>query len=286
MKLIQSIQEMQSYSRWLKLEGKTIGFVPTMGYFHNGHLSLIKSAKSASDHTVVSIFVNPTQFGPKEDFSRYPRNLEHDLELAEQNGVDTVFIPSENNIYPTGYQTFIEMGSLIQVLEGLTRPGHFRGVCTIVLKLLNIIQPDTVYFGQKDAQQCIVISRMIRELNVPVSISIQPTVRESDGLALSSRNIYLTPEQRKSAKILFSTLQLANSLIAIGQTDSKIILQAMKNNIQKEKNAQLDYIAIVNPDTLGLMPKIEPPVLICLAIYIGNTRLIDNLWIIEIKREI
>ena len=285
MRLIESIGEMQSWSRKVKLEGKSIGFVPTMGFFHEGHISLMKASKSENDLTVVSIYVNPTQFGPKEDFSKYPRDLERDLEMSENTGVNVVFAPSDKDIYPEGYKTYVNVNDLSDKWEGKSRPGHFKGVCTIVLKLLNITQPDNLYLGQKDAQQCVILSRMIKELNLPVSISIQPTVREPDGVAMSSRNSYLNPDERKAAKVLYASLQLATSLIDLGETNSEKILQEMQDRISQEKLAKLDYVAIVDPINLNPLPQIQAPVIICLAVYIGKTRLIDNLWITEIKPE-
>ncbi len=279
MKLIESISEMQSWSKKAKLDGKTIGFVPTMGFLHEGHASLLRTSKKENDLTVLSIYVNPTQFGPSEDFNKYPRDMENDLEVAENVGVDVVFAPSDKQMYPDGYQTFVSVDKLAEKLEGKFRPGHFKGVCTIVLKFLNLVQPDILYLGQKDAQQCVILSRMVKELNLPVSVNVQSTVREADGLAMSSRNTYLNSEERKSATILYSSLKLAESLINKGKVNAEEIIKIMQEEIALEKVAKIDYIAIVDPQTLNNMPKIHAPVLICLAVHIGKTRLIDNFWL-------
>ena len=279
MKLIESVSEMQSWATMNKLAGKTIGFVPTMGFLHNGHLSLLNTSKKENDLTVLSIYVNPTQFAPNEDFTKYPRDLEKDLELAEETGVDIVFVPSDKQMYPDGHHTFVNADDLSDTLDGISRPGHFKGVCTIVSKLLHIIQPNVLYLGRKDAQQCVILTRMVKDLNLPVSVSIQPTVREPDGLAMSSRNSYLTTDERKAATILHSSLQHASALISSGKTNAQEIQNAMQSLISQEKLAKIDYIAIVDPFTLQTLQDIKYPVIIALAVFIGKTRLIDNLWL-------
>jgi pantoate--beta-alanine ligase len=260
-----------------KCGGKTIGFVPTMGALHLGHLSLIKQAAKDNDSVVVSIFVNPTQFGKNEDFKKYPRPLKKDLELCRKSGVDLIFLPNEKNMYPQGFSTFIEVGGLGKELCGIWRPGHFRGVATVVAKLLNIVAPDILYLGQKDAQQAIVIKRMIDDLNFPVKLRIMPIVRQKDGLALSSRNVYLNQEQINQASVLSKALSLAKSLINNGQRDTARIISRMKQLIHRKKQVKIDYIAVVDVDNLEPLKRISGQYLIALAVRIGKTRLIDNL---------
>jgi pantoate--beta-alanine ligase len=261
--------------------GRTIGLVPTMGALHAGHLSLIKAARAETDFVVVSIFVNPTQFGPKEDFNRYPRPLERDLELCGQAGADLVFHPQPEVMYPSDYRTFVEVTGLQDVLCGASRPGHFRGVATVVLKLLNLVQPDRAYFGQKDAQQVRIVQQMVRDLNVPVEIRVCPIVREADGLALSSRNEYLEAEERRQATVLHRALTKAQRRIEAGEHDAAVVRQVMVEQIASVPGAVLDYAAVVDADSLQALDRIdaERPVLLALAVRFGSTRLIDNLLI-------
>jgi pantoate--beta-alanine ligase len=261
--------------------GRTIGLVPTMGALHAGHLSLIEAARAETSCVVVSIFVNPTQFGPNEDLNRYPRPLERDLELCGAAGVDLVFHPPPEAMYPPGYRSFVEVTGLQDVLCGAARPGHFRGVATIVLKLFNIVQPDRAYFGQKDAQQVRIIQQIVRDLNVPVELRVCPIVREADGLALSSRNSYLEAEERRGATVLYHALTEARRRIEAGERDAAAVLQVMAEQIASVAGAVLDYAAVVDADTLQAPAQIvaERPVLLAVAVRFGSTRLIDNLLI-------
>lgn len=278
MKIIKSIKKINDYLIKQRRYGKTIGFVPTMGYFHEGHLSLMRKAKKECDIAVVSVFVNPTQFGPKEDFNKYPRNFKRDLNMAKSAGVDVIFNPEVSEMYPSGYSTFVDVsGDLASVLCGASRPGHFRGVATVVSKLFNIVRPDTAYFGQKDSQQCAVIKQMIKDLNIPVKIKIMPIVREKDNLAMSSRNVYLSKEERKIAPVLYNSLQLAKRMIKNKETNSSKIILQMKKLVLSKKNTKIDYISIVNPETLEEVKNIRSKVLIALAVKLGKTRLIDNI---------
>ncbi len=261
--------------------GRTIGLVPTMGALHAGHLSLIEAARSETEYVVVSIFVNPTQFGPNEDLNRYPRPLQRDLELCGKAGVDLVFHPQPAVLYPPDFRTFVEVTGLQDVLCGASRPGHFRGVATVVLKLLNLVQPDRAYFGQKDAQQACIIRQMVRDLNVPVEIRVCPIVREADGLALSSRNEYLGSEERRRATVLYHALNEARRRIEAGERDAATVRQMMAEQIASVSGAVLDYAAVVDADSLQALGRIKPgrPVLLALAVRFGGTRLIDNLLI-------
>ncbi|MCX7918432.1 MAG: pantoate--beta-alanine ligase [bacterium] len=279
MQIIKNIGEMQTWSNNVRKENRTIGFVPTMGYFHEGHLNLMREARKQCDRVVVSIYVNPTQFGPQEDFTQYPRDLNHDISLAEPIGIDCLFIPSDEQIYPEGYQTYVTVEQLSKRLCGKSRPGHFRGVATIVTKLLNIVQPDTLYLGQKDAQQAILLSKMVQDLNIPVKVVILPTTRECDGLAMSSRNKYLSDNERRQAVVLYQSLQLAQSIIKQGEKNAARIIQAMQQLISSQPDARIDYVSIVDPKTLDDVNVITEPVLIAIAVYIGKTRLIDNIII-------
>lgn len=280
MKTITAISEIRAQLQ-SERKGKSIGFVPTMGYLHEGHLSLIRKAKSECDVVVVSIFVNPTQFGPNEDFSRYPRDIERDSVLASEAGCDVLFIPPAEELYPSGYSSYVTVEHLSSVLEGKFRPTHFKGVTTIVLKLFNIVQPDVAYFGQKDAQQSIIIKRMVADFNLPLRIEVVPTVREADGLAMSSRNVYLNVEERKNAAVLYQSLELARNAIQSGERDCTVILSSMEKLIQSKHPTQIDYVAIVDAQTLE--PKTQlaknDTVLIPLAVRFGTTRLIDNIMV-------
>ncbi len=279
MLVIKSPLEVSNILAKVKKQGKFIGFVPTMGALHEGHLSLIRQARKDTDIVVVSIFVNPTQFGPKEDLNKYPRPLSKDLALCRKEKVNFVFCPKPQDMYSRDFSTFVNVGGLSEVLCGKSRPGHFRGVATVVTKLFNIVQPDIVYFGEKDAQQAIIIQRMVRDLNIPVKVRVMPTIREKDGLALSSRNAYLTKDERKDALVLSQALNLAKLLIKNGSRDSGRIISRMWHLIKKKKSAKIDYIEIVDPQNLKPLKKISGNCLIALAVWIGKTRLIDNILI-------
>lgn len=276
---------MQQLSASLKAEGKTIGFVPTMGYLHDGHLSLIKTAHAGAQVVVVSIYVNPAQFGPSEDLSNYPRDIERDQLLCRENGVDIIFYPDDGQMYPDAYATYVDVEGLTQHLCGATRPGHFRGVTTIVNKLFNIVQPDCAVFGQKDGQQALVIKKMVKDLHIPVQIIIAPTIREKNGLALSSRNKYLTPKQRKEASVLYKALQLGEHLILDkGELKASVIIDEISKLFQNKPDFTIDYITIV--DTLKVQPieHLSGEIMLALAIYVGKARLIDNI-IIQVPRD-
>jgi pantoate--beta-alanine ligase len=285
-RLIRSIAEMQNASAGLHAAGKRIGFVPTMGALHEGHLSLIRLARQETDEVVTSVFVNPTQFAPTEDFERYPRNLERDAGLAAGAGSSIIFAPERHDIYPEPFLTAVELKGMDEVLEGKSRPGHFRGVATVVLKLLNIVVPNTVVFGQKDAQQVVVIRRMISDLNLTVRMLVAPTVRESDGLAMSSRNAYLTPEQRCEAPVLFAALQEAVQRIGAGAHDAPAIIAAMTTMITQRSAGIIDYISIADNGTLQEVSTLKPgsTVLLSLAVRFGATRLIDNV-VVQVKEK-
>ncbi len=276
MKIFTTIEDVREEIKQLKSGGQSIGFVPTMGFLHEGHLSLIRESVRKTQATAVSIFVNPTQFGPQEDFKEYPRDLEHDSGLLEKEGVDVLFVPAQEEMYPEDFRTYVEVHSLQDKLCGRSRPGHFRGVCTVVMKLFHIIAPDTAYFGQKDAQQAIIIKRMVRDLDLNIDIEVLPIVREEDGLALSSRNSYLNKEERKAAGCLFKSLQRAERMIGEGEKDPHRIIQEIKRIIQSEPLARIDYAEIVDLDYLDPLDKIEGDILIALAVFIGKVRLIDN----------
>ncbi len=279
MKVITSIRKMKDVIRELRAEKKTIGFVPTMGYLHEAHLSLVRESRKKADLTIVSIFVNPLQFGPKEDFKQYPRDIESDEALLDKEGVDYLFYPEVKEMYPEGYKTYVEVNGLQDKLCGQSRPRHFRGVCTVVLKLFHIVEPDLSFFGQKDIQQAIILQRMVRDLNLDVKIEVLPTIREKDGLALSSRNKYLNPEERKAALVLFKSLKEAEKLVERGERKSEWIIEKMRNIIDKEPLAKIDYVEIVDRNELNPLKEISEGALIVLAVFIGKTRLIDNLLI-------
>ncbi len=253
-----------------------VGLVPTMGYLHNGHLSLVHHAREECDHVVVSIFVNPTQFGPKEDLSKYPRDLDRDLSLLEPLGTDLVWMPTAEIMYPQGYQTWVEVEAITRPLEGAMRPGHFRGVTTVVAKLFNGVQPHKAYFGQKDAQQAAVIRQMTRDLNFPIEIVVCPIVREPDGLAMSSRNVYLDPQQRKAATILYRSLSAAKEAYENGERDADQLRQIMKDLLASEPLAQMQYISCADYDSLEELETVTGKALLSMAVFIGKTRLIDN----------
>ena len=276
MKIIKSPSALSENLKKFRLADKTIGFVPTMGALHAGHLSLIRQARKENNIVVASIFVNPAQFGPQEDLKNYPRPLGKDLALCRKEKVDFVFLPRAKEMYGKGFSTYVNVEGLNSVLCGKSRPGHFRGVATIVAKLLNLAQPDTVYLGQKDAQQAIIIKRMVRDLNIPVKIKVMPTLRQADGLALSSRNAYLNEKERMDALVLFRALNLAKLLIKSGAKSSSRVIDRMKRLIRKKKSARIDYVAIVDAESLKPMRKISGECLVALAVKIGRTRLIDN----------
>lgn len=276
LKIAYQVKEAREIINHWKKQGLTIGLVPTMGYLHEGHMSLVKKARENNDKVIVSIFVNPMQFSPNEDLEKYPRDFAADTKLCEENGVDLILHPEPDEMYPEGFCSFVDMTGPTKELCGKSRPIHFRGVCTIVNKLFNIAQPDKAYFGQKDAQQLSVIKRMVRDLNMPIEIIGCPIIRESDGLAKSSRNKYLSPEERKAALILSQAIFLGKELAENGERDAQKICQAMKNKIQEEKLAKIDYVEAVNFETIQKIDKIQGEVLFAIAVYIGSTRLIDN----------
>src|SRR5690554_2933830 len=276
---------MRSIAAKWRLAGEKIALVPTMGYFHRGHLALMEKARRENERMVVSLFVNPTQFGPGEDYDRYPRNPEQDGRAAEKIGVDAVFNPEPVEMYPPGYQTHVEVSRLSQGLCGAQRPGHFRGVATVVTKLFNIVQPDRAYFGEKDAQQLRVIKRMVFDLNLPVEIKAVPTVREEDGLALSSRNTYLSSAERRQATVLFRSLFYAEKQVKRGETDTSFLAESMRRLISQYPLVELEYVEFRDDETLEPVREIKGKVLIALAARVGKTRLIDNVTIQRPKKE-
>ncbi len=275
------IDDLRRHLQPFRDRSASVALVPTMGFLHEGHLSLIRAAKKNSGIVVTSIFVNPTQFAPTEDLEKYPRDIARDTELAAAAGCDVLFVPSVEEMYPAGFSTFVTVEGLSSVLEGKFRPVHFKGVTTVVLKLFNIVQPHTAWFGQKDAQQCIVVKKMVRDLDIPVRIEIVPTVREKDGLALSSRNVYLSPEQRSNAAVLSASLVWAQQTIERGEKDVKAIVAGMTAMIRQKNSSQIDYIAVVDSETLEEKQQLRTgeTVLIPLAVRFGSTRLIDNIII-------
>jgi pantoate--beta-alanine ligase len=270
------IAEVKKYVREWKRQGLTIGLVPTMGYLHEGHASLIRRAREDNDRVIVSDFVNPIQFGPKEDLAVYPRDFDADCRLCESLGADLVFHPEPEEMYAPNACTHVKVDNLTEHLCGVTRPFHFQGVCTVVTKLFHISEADRAYFGQKDAQQLAVIRRMVRDLNFPIEIVGCPIIREEDGLAKSSRNTYLTAEERQAATILYKSLKKGHAMIDAGETDAKKVEDAIRSVIETEPRAKIDYIEIVDWEELQPVAKIDRPVLVALAVYIGKDRLIDN----------
>jgi len=267
---------MKTACRQVQREGKTLGFVPTMGALHEGHLSLVSAAQARCDVTAVSIFVNPLQFGPSEDLAAYPRNLERDAQLLDGLGVDLLFVPSVDEMYPEGAKTYVLVEELSDKLDGASRPGHFRGVATVVAKLFGIVSPDFAFFGQKDAAQVAVLRKMVSDLNLDVELVVCPIVREKDGLAMSSRNAYLTPQQRQQALVLYRSLMKVQAAADAGERDAAKLIEIGKREIAKESGARLDYFAIVNPDTLEPVVDISRGALVAVAVYVGTTRLIDS----------
>ncbi len=276
MHVAKTIAQMKQYVAQAREKGQTVGFVPTMGALHAGHVSLIDAAAAACDFVVVSIFVNPTQFGPGEDFERYPRPIEKDLALCEQHGVDVVFAPGTNEMYPRLQTTWVDVEKLTEPLCGRSRPGHFRGVTTVCTKLFNIVGCDTAFFGQKDAQQVAVIRRMVADLNMPLEIVVCPTVREPDGLAMSSRNQYLSPQHRKDATIIYRAIRKGQEMIRAGSTDSSEVITQMQATLAQVPALQPEYISIVDAETLEQIDPLGGKVLIAVAARLGSTRLIDN----------
>ncbi|KNZ68869.1 pantoate/beta-alanine ligase [Thermincola ferriacetica] len=276
MRLLKTIEEAKAYIKEVKTAGRSVGFVPTMGYLHEGHLQLMKVARRECDTVIISIFVNPIQFGVNEDYDKYPRDLTRDCELAASVGVDAVFAPTAAEMYPSGYATFLEVEGLTEKLCGLSRPGHFRGVTTVVTKLFNIVQPDIAYFGQKDAQQVLVIKKMVADLNMNLTVKTVETVREADGLAMSSRNTYLNKEERQAALVLYKSLQKARDMIRAGERQKSRVIAAMEALIKAEPLARIDYVDILSIPDLRDIEELKGEILIALAVYIGNTRLIDN----------
>ena len=280
MKIVETVKEVREQVKEWKKQGLTVGFVPTMGYLHEGHKSLMDAARKDNDKVVVSIFVNPMQFGPTEDLATYPRDLDHDAALCESAGVDLIFHPEAEEMYEKDFCSFVDMTGLTEGLCGKTRPIHFRGVCTVVNKLFNIVTPDHAYFGQKDGQQLAVIKRMVRDLNMDIEIVGCPIVREEDGLAKSSRNTYLSSEERKAALILSKTVALGKEL-ATTETDANKVVEAMKKNIETEPLAKIDYVEAVDALSMAPVEKLEGTCMLAMAVYIGKTRLIDNTLINE-----
>lgn len=276
MKILEQPDQMQRWSQEQRRDGRRIAFVPTMGYLHEGHLSLMREAKRRADRLVVSIFVNPAQFGPNEDLSRYPRDLEGDLAKCRDEGCDALFVPGDSAIYPKGYRTYVEVEGVTAGLCGASRPGHFRGVATVVLKLFNIVTPDCALFGEKDYQQLIVIRSMVRDLNLPIEVIGCPIVREPDGLAMSSRNRYLSAEERKTALSLSRSLDLAQRRIDAGERDAAVILREVRSTLASAGIARTDYAKIVDAETLEEIAALKAPALLAIAAFVGKTRLIDN----------
>ena len=279
MRIVRTIKHMQQWALAAKRNGKTIGFIPTMGYFHQGHLSLMRKSKKENDVTVVSIFVNPIQFGPKEDLTKYPRDFKRDELFAKKENVDIIFYPSAVEMYPNRYLTYVNVGQMSEGMCGKFRPGHFRGVTTVVAKLINIVLPDTMYLGQKDAQQAAILKKMTVDLNVPLQVEVLPTVRQRNGLALSSRNSYLTKEELKEAAVLYRTLQWAKKKILSGEHNARRLTSRIKNIIEQKSLCRVQYVACVDAEELTVLPTLRGNVLIALAAYLGQTRLIDNITV-------
>lgn len=279
MHLISSSAEITALSKQARSAGRRVGFVPTMGALHTGHLALVRAARSRCDLVVVSIFVNPTQFGPNEDFSKYPRTFEADCAMLEKEKTDLVFYPPVEEMYLAGAATWVAVEGLSEKLDGRSRPGHFRGVTTIVSKLFNLVQPDMAFFGQKDAAQVAIIRKMVRDLNFDLEIVVCPTVREADGLAMSSRNAYLDAQQRKSATVLYRALMRLQMLVDRGETNAETLIATGKQVIAEEPSVRLDYLEIVDPETLDPAKELGRGALIAVAAYVGTTRLIDNIMV-------
>jgi pantoate--beta-alanine ligase len=282
MKIVKTIKEVREVVKSWKSEGLTVGLVPTMGYLHEGHASLIDASVKGNDKTVVSIFVNPMQFGANEDLDSYPRDLNHDSKLCEEHHADLIFNPEPSEMYDSSFCSYVNMDVLTQELCGLSRPVHFKGVCTVVTKLFNIVQPDNAYFGQKDAQQLAIVKQMVNDLNMPLVVHGCPIIRESDGLAKSSRNTYLSAEERQSALVLSKSIKLGESMVQNGERDSQKVVSAMVELISSEPLAKIDYVKVVDLKTMQQVQTIEKPILCAIAVYIGKTRLIDNFIVEEV----
>ncbi len=280
-KLVEKILDIQGMSRDARSSGSRVGLVPTMGSLHEGHLSLIRIARGAADLLVVSVFVNPTQFGEGEDYESYPRDLGRDMELLGKEGVDVVFAPSAEEMYPEGYSTYVDVEGLTSVLCGRTRPGHFRGVTTVVTKLLNSVRPDFAVFGEKDYQQAAVVRKMVADLNMGVEIVLAPTVREKDGLAMSSRNAYLTDRERRDASVIYQSLLMAREMVASGNSDTPAVKSAVRQMIENKSTAEVEYVSAVDPETLEELDEIEGEAVIAVAVRFGRARLIDNMRVGE-----
>lgn len=274
--IFKSVESVRTQVFQWKKNGLSVGFVPTMGFLHKGHLSLLEEAKKTCDKVVMSIFVNPTQFGEGEDFDSYPRDLERDVKLASEKGIDGVFFPSVEEMYPKNYQTFVELEKLPNFLCGKTRDGHFRGVATVVTKLFNIVSPDYAFFGEKDFQQLTIIKQMVKDLHFPIQIKGVPIVREDDGLAMSSRNSYLSSAERENAVLIHKSLILSAELVEQGELSASVIKEKAEKNVLQYKDAKIDYITICDIETLEEIEEINKPVLMAMAVYMGKTRLIDN----------
>jgi pantoate--beta-alanine ligase len=279
MEIAETIQPVRASVKAARDKGKKIGLVPTMGALHSGHLSLIEAAKQQTDFVVVSIFVNPSQFGPDEDFENYPRDLKTDADACRKAGVDVIFVPTVQEMYPRENLTWVNVEKLTESLCGRSRPGHFRGVTTICAKLFNIIMPDVAFFGQKDAQQAIVIKRMVTDLNMPLEIVVCPTAREESGLAISSRNQYLTETEKKDSAVLYAALQKCKEMVEEGVTDSQALITEMRRMIEQVQSAKIDYVSIVDAETLQEVACAEGKILVALAVHIGRARLIDNILV-------
>jgi pantoate--beta-alanine ligase len=280
MDIIKETAAMQQRCLELRAAGKTISFVPTMGYLHEGHLSLLREGRKRGDVLVLSIFINPTQFGPNEDLDSYPQDMENDLALAESVGVDLVWTPTPNHVYPDGYVTYVNVEGLTDVLCGASRPEHFRGVTTVVCKLFNVVQPHVALFGQKDFQQLAVIRRMVADLNMPIEVTGLPIVREEDGLAMSSRNVYLSTDHRKQALVLSQAIAAAQQSVSTGESDAHLILTDLRTMIEAQPDARIDYLHICHQLTLEEQERIDADSVLLLAVFIGKTRLIDNSFLI------
>jgi len=274
--ICRTVKEIRAFVQQVRSRGGSVGLVPTMGYFHQGHLALMRRARESCDAVVVSIFVNPLQFGPQEDFARYPRDFARDAAMAEEAGVAAVFAPSAEEMYPSGFATHVEVGGLTDCLCGLSRPGHFRGVATVVAKLFNIVRPDRAFFGQKDAQQLLVVRRLAADLNMDLEIVVVPTVREADGLAMSSRNVYLEPEQRRAAVVLYQSLREAEEMVRGGERDAGRVRRKIEEMIAAVPEARIDYVEIRSLPALEPVQELDAPALLALAVRFGTTRLIDN----------
>jgi pantoate--beta-alanine ligase len=284
--ITRSIAETRAALRELRAQGRSVGLVPTMGALHEGHLSLVRTARAACDAVAVSIFVNPTQFGPNEDFTKYPRTFEADIASLEREGVDLVFAPTAEEMYPASATTFVEVAGVSGRLDGASRPGHFRGVATVVAKLFHIIEPDKAFFGQKDAAQVAVLRKMVRDLNFPLQLVVCPIVREPDGLAMSSRNRYLSPEERKQAMVLSRALREVERLIGSGVTEAHALISAAEALLAQEPEVRVDYCKVVDPDTLEDVADIKNGALVAVAAFVGTTRLIDNTLVVQTHAEL